>query len=147
MPALWNPECPGIDDPVRPSKAQRFQLIHEVTHGLATLELQHERHVFEQQPPWGSSLVTQAFEQFANETRLLPPDSGGFSSLTQILAWKSRGNYIDVRETAKLSDVWRDFHVEPLLQDVLRSGFQLAEQLGSVSRSMQTEFDSADSSE
>jgi hypothetical protein len=54
--ALREAEGPAVDDAVGPRVAACLELVHQVPHGLAAVELQHERDVLEQQPPRTATL-------------------------------------------------------------------------------------------
>jgi hypothetical protein len=75
-----------------------LQLIDQVGHRTALLELEHERHILEQEPLRSGPTSRKAFEDFAHEAGLGADDASGPTSLAEILTGKARREHVNFRE-------------------------------------------------
>jgi hypothetical protein len=103
LPALGDPERPSIDHPVRPAKSQAAELAGEVLHRMASIELQHEGHVLEQEPAWIGGLEEP--EDVAYEAGSAAPDAEGTPGLAEVLAREPGCDEVDVGKGTQVAYV------------------------------------------
>src|SRR5688572_11411958 len=78
-------ECSSIDYPVSPPVTHVLQILDEVQHCLAAVELQHERHVLEHEPP-RTLLLAQESEDVIDKARPVARDPCSETGLREVLA-------------------------------------------------------------
>lgn len=115
-------------------------------HRLATLQLEHEWHVLEQQPP--RLAAPRRFEQpkhVFDETGTAAGDSCRTTRLTEILAGESRGQHVHTAEGFEFADVACERHAgKARLEDAAGARIDFTEQRRPMACSGQAELDCAD---
>ena len=99
MPSLGKSESARIHDAISPGKTSILKSIDEVAHCFAAIELEHERHVLDEQPPRLLLARIKKPEHVLNEAGLLAMNTGSSSGLAQILAGEARGENVDIRQS------------------------------------------------
>ena len=81
----------------------------------------------------------------AYQPRLLTLDSCGPAGLAKVLAWEPSRNDVYWGELRDLANIWQERHTgKVLLQYARRGRFDLAQQLGLMSRQVKAELDTPD---
>jgi hypothetical protein len=134
LTSLRQPEGPCVDDAVSPAIAKIFQAPDDDLHRPACVQLEHKRHILEQDVPNPS--LAQETEDFANEPRSGTVDTGSASSLREILAGKASHYEIDTDwQAVEGSNVFVEAHAwEAGSQHLAGQRIDLTQQLGAMAR-------------
>ena len=142
LTALRQSERPSIHHAIRPAITALAQGHGEVAHCLATLELEHEGHVLQQKPS-RLGLVNSA-ENLRNESGTQTADSCR-TSLAQVLARKTSGNEIHLRERRDSTNVACQRNIwKTRAKNHLCGGLYLAEKLARVTSEVKTSLHAPD---
>lgn len=142
---LWQTESLCVYDAVGPSEAPSFQLVHEKTHALAPIQVEHERDILEKDPTRPSLSSIEETKHVCHQTRVSSTDSRGSTGLTQILAGETSGNQIDIAEALERSNVPHQANARKLLLEHLDGApIALTKQGSFVACLMKPVFDAAD---
>ena len=144
LAALRKAEGPRVEHPVRPAVAKGLKPLGHQPHGRAARELQHERHVLEQDVR--NVTAAQQPEDLADKPRPLALDTPGLAGLREILAWEpGRDEFGPPRQFGEFADIADDRHPrEAGAEDGLGRDVPLAEDERASPASGQPELESSD---
>jgi hypothetical protein len=111
-----------------------------VAHAAATIEVEHERDVFQEQPAWTALPLVEEPEDVIDETGVAPPNASGHTRLAEVLAGEPSGDQVDIAERLKVAHVWCHLKRESIGQDLGSTGIRLAQEGGHVAGSVQPEL-------
>lgn len=148
LPTLGESERLCVYDTVGPEVAARFELVDQEPHATPSVELEHERHVLQHQPPGPFAARVEEPEHVANESRVLASNPRCPSRLTQVLAREASCNEVDIAHCLDVPHIADD----PTFRKVLAkdSGgalVDLTEECGTVTGLAKAKLNPADAGE
>ncbi|GAA4400280.1 hypothetical protein GCM10023089_00270 [Quisquiliibacterium transsilvanicum] len=152
LAALRQAERIAVDHPVRPSIAEALELVHDCAHRATAPELEHERHVLDDDPWHWTAARLSVFDQtehLANQAASMPGQPGSPAGLAQILTREARGDQVDRgRQTVVGDDIVDQLGaVEPRAKHGLSCRQDLAKHLRLMSRLRQAQLEPTDAGE
>jgi hypothetical protein len=97
-------ECEAVHHTIRPFVSAALESLDDGSHRLALSKMEHERYVLEHHPRnWP---LVEETKDVSDEARPRALNACGQSCLTKILAWKARGEQLNLfRQTRQESNV------------------------------------------
>jgi hypothetical protein len=108
-PPLRQSERGGIDNAVRPRPAQRLKAGRDLVYRAPTVQLQHERDIFQYQPGWLMGTPSEQVENGRDEAGFGSADTFRWTSLAQVLAGEARRDHVALWQRREMPHVRYEF--------------------------------------